>query len=316
MQPPRVTIILPAYQAEAFLGATIRSVRAQTMAAFRVVVVDDGSTDGTVRAAHSAAEGDPRITVISQPNRGAGAARNAGIARAETPYLAFLDADDLWHPTLLDATLDLLDGASDLRMAFPLCHYVDETGAPTGVRSEARQARYSATDLMVDNPIHSGSGVVVRREAMAAADGFDTSLRSCIDLDCWVRVAGGARDVIGCVPEVLVDYRRRAGQITADWRRMRDGWQRTAEKAKAAGHGLTPRQHRAAQARLARTWASTAYEAGDYPTARHLVRRIWTADPAFAATDKLSLIRTAAALASYLPRGLHLRIRHAFNARA
>src|SRR5690606_2092587 len=94
-----ISVIIPAFNAAPFLKWTLDSVRAQTHPATEIVVVDDGSTDGTVDLVCSF--GDDRVRVISQINAGQAAARNRGIREATQPYLAFLDADDLWHPDKL-----------------------------------------------------------------------------------------------------------------------------------------------------------------------------------------------------------------------
>lgn len=106
-RPPLVSIITPAYNAAAFIGETIASVRAQTFDRWEMIVADDGSTDGTADAARAAAQGDPRITVftLETPGRRPAVPRNAALARARGRVIAFLDADDLWEPDKLRTQL-------------------------------------------------------------------------------------------------------------------------------------------------------------------------------------------------------------------
>lgn len=94
-KPPRLSIVVPVYNVEEFLAATLDSLLQQTLGNWEAIVVDDGSTDSSGRIADAFAASDPRITVIHQPNAGLGAARNAGVARARGKYLTFLDSDDL-----------------------------------------------------------------------------------------------------------------------------------------------------------------------------------------------------------------------------
>jgi hypothetical protein len=121
MARPAFSVVIAAYNAEATLGRAIQSVLDQTWPAHELIVVDDGSTDGTAAVARSFGE---RITCIQQPNAGVSAARNAGVARASGDWLAFLDADDWYYPDRLrwhadwlsrDPGLDFLTGDSEYR---------------------------------------------------------------------------------------------------------------------------------------------------------------------------------------------------------
>src|SRR4051812_24229138 len=94
----RISVVVPAFNVEAYLQECLASIAAQTAPDLEVIVVDDGSADGTRAVAEAFAAGDPRFRVISQPNRGLGAARNAGVAAARGTYLAFVDGDDVLPP--------------------------------------------------------------------------------------------------------------------------------------------------------------------------------------------------------------------------
>lgn len=103
---PQVSVILPAYNAEAFLVRAVRSVRNQSFVDWELLIVDDGSADGTAWLARVEAEGDPRIFIYSQQrNMGAAAARNLALDHARGRYIAFIDADDEWLPQKLEAQL-------------------------------------------------------------------------------------------------------------------------------------------------------------------------------------------------------------------
>lgn len=108
MSLPAVSVLMPVHNAVATLRASVASVQAQTLGDWELWLIDDASTDGSGVLAAELAAGDPRIRVLSLPtNRGAAAARNAGLEQARGRYIAFLDADDLWQPDKLAAQLAL-----------------------------------------------------------------------------------------------------------------------------------------------------------------------------------------------------------------
>jgi hypothetical protein len=102
----RVSVVVPLFNKACYIGRALRSIAAQTLSDFEVIVVDDGSTDGGDRIAEGYA--DPRFRVVRQPNSGPGAARNRGASEARAPYLAFLDADDAWRPAFLETGVRIL----------------------------------------------------------------------------------------------------------------------------------------------------------------------------------------------------------------
>src|SRR5689334_24122006 len=107
-QSPTVSVIIPAYNAAAFIGETLDSVFAQTFADFEVIVVNDGSPD-TEALERELARYPEKLRYIKQENQGAAAARNTGIKAARGEFVAFLDADDTWLPVFLEKQLELLE---------------------------------------------------------------------------------------------------------------------------------------------------------------------------------------------------------------
>lgn len=300
---------MPAYDVAPWIAEAVRSVLNQTWPDLELIVVDDGSTDGTgalldALAVEWSGRGR-RIELIHRGNAGSAASRNAALDRVTGEVVAFADADDVWHPELLHRLVGLLRSDSRLAMAFPRCRYVDVDGNPLGQVSPGGRSRYAAADLIVANPIHTGSGVVASRRAVEAAGRFDTGLSSYIDLDFWVRVAGRQPAVIGCVDAVLVDYRRRPGQITGDWRRMRDNRHRLLGKLPRLDITLGRRQRRVMRAREHLYWATLAYKSGALAEARRLLGLAWIAHPGILACDANGRIRTLACAATLLPRPLH-----------
>lgn len=177
MSAPLVSVIVPAFNAEAFVGRTLASLRAQTFRDFEVVVVDDGSTDGTAAIVETVARADPRFRLIRQPNAGVAAARNRALAEARGRYLANLDADDLWRPQFLERTVEALERAGEGAVfAFARTLWIDEHDKllPQGDSRLPRTIDYRV--LLTRNPVGNGSAMLMRTSTVRAIGGYDGGL--------------------------------------------------------------------------------------------------------------------------------------------
>jgi glycosyltransferase involved in cell wall biosynthesis len=175
-----VDVVIPAYNARAYLGEALDSVLAQGVLVGKVVVVDDGSTDGT--AALAAAHGAPVELVAMPHNRGAATARNAGLARCAAEYVAFLDADDRWLPGKLHAQVAALANTPDA--AFAICGvraFVD-----SGLGADERVALLAQQPKVMEGWM--ASALVARRSLFARAGNFAEDLRIGEVIDWFSRV--------------------------------------------------------------------------------------------------------------------------------
>jgi len=175
----RVSVVVPAHDAETTVARAVRSALAQSHVPHEVVVVDDGSTDATGSQVESV-EGPVRL--VRQPQGGPSAARNAGVAATSGEWIAFLDADDAWHPAKLEYQLRHADGAvlvaSDWTREF----------AEPAVSDDVHSSRISTRDILLMNRFQT-STVLLRRSAFDAAGGFDPSLDGVEDWDMWLRAS-------------------------------------------------------------------------------------------------------------------------------
>lgn len=205
--------MIPAYNAARWLAEAIQSVLDRTWEDFEVIVVDDGSTDGT--AAVAARFNDPRVRYIRQQNRGLSAARNIGIRSARGTYAALLDADDRFKPDKL--SLQMTAFHADPGLGMLTCGY--DLIAETGRRLRAERPWLQAPvidlrTLLFWNPMLP-STLLFRKDQVMQVGGFDESLLRYEDWDLPLRLAlAGCR--MGWVREVLLEYRRHDSNMSTD----------------------------------------------------------------------------------------------------
>jgi glycosyltransferase involved in cell wall biosynthesis len=312
--PPIVSVVIPTFNVAPYVVEAVRSARAQTLGPIEVIAVDDGSTDGTAEildtlAADARANGGPPLHVVRQENRGASAARNAGLARASGRYIAFLDGDDRWHPRHLEQSVAALEDNPELDLTFAWYKVIDEQGRSTGLDVRSRDRVLNFEDIVLRGGIASSSLLVGRREAIETIGGFDETLRSNNDLDFCLRLSAVRRDNIGAVREILVDYRKRPGQVTADWRRHADDWKRVIAKAWGHDPDVIVLLLRRAYANKLYWLATEAYRGGKYADAGCLLRQAWRLAPlALAMRPKVLRHTVQYAVLTALPERTHAAI--------
>jgi glycosyltransferase involved in cell wall biosynthesis len=245
-----VDIIIPAYNAAHYLPLTLESVMAQTFEDWRIVLVDDGSTDGTASVvAPYLARLAEKITYIQQENRGLPAARNVAIRASTAEFLALLDADDLWLPNRLAASLAAFAGDPRIGLTYGLITRIDGDGRllntfqgnPTNAEGMIAGAIYRR---MVELPCPT---ITFRRRCIEEVGGFDETMRATEDRDLWLRIA--LRYEVAVVPEVIALYRMSASSMSADADRMLRAQLRFIWKhSGAVGCGFRARQFAMARA--------------------------------------------------------------------
>ncbi len=206
---PQVTVVIPTRDRRSLLLRTLRSALAQEEATLEIVVVDEGSTDGTPAAVEGL--GDERIQLVRHERpRGVAAARNAGIAAASGEWVAFLDDDDLWSPRKLATQLAVAaERAADFTYTGAL--FVSADLEPL-LEREAPAVAELHERIPIANPVAAGgSSVVVRTELARAVGGFDERLEQLTDWDMWWRLADAGRPA-PC-PETLVAYVQHPGSM-------------------------------------------------------------------------------------------------------
>ncbi len=207
-----ISVVIPLYNKQGMVARTLRSVLAQTFRDFEVVIVDDGSTDGSVEEARSVHDG--RIHIVSQQNAGVSAARNRGISEARYDLIAFLDADDEWHPTYLETQYNLYKKYPDC--AVFACNYeFRDAGSEKVIMPRLNMGKLAGVCGVLDDyfdvastsdPPLWTSAVMVRKDMMQSVGCFPVGVKSGEDLLTWARIA--CRGGIAYCRKPLAIYRR------------------------------------------------------------------------------------------------------------
>ena len=186
---PLISVIIPAFNHEEFIGEALDSVLDQTYRNLEVIVVDDGSTDNTKEVLKRYEE---EIKYIYQQNRGVSSARNRGIAISRGEFIAFLDADDIWLPEKLEVQLNLMEGEGSIGLVGCGRYGMDYSGnTMEGLlgKNYSNHVEF-LNQLLIGNIFRGGStGAFVKKECFEKVGLFDESMRFGEDWDMWIRIA-------------------------------------------------------------------------------------------------------------------------------
>lgn len=212
-----ISIIVPMYNTAKTLKDTLQSISQQTFIHWEALLVDDGSTDGSLEIAYKYAKSDERFRVIQQNHAGVSTARNRGIKEARYDWLLFLDSDDWILPRHLEQMTSVL--RSDENLGVVVCGWCYYSSDDYYFHKDIGQQSGDLFPLHARDCPYVIHAYVVKRKIVEAVGGFDTELRTCEDWDLWQRVARTGVQ-FGRVPEVLAPYRIRAGSASTDGRRI------------------------------------------------------------------------------------------------
>jgi cellulose synthase/poly-beta-1,6-N-acetylglucosamine synthase-like glycosyltransferase len=241
---PLVSICLPVHDGESSIAATLESAIGQTYGNTEIVVVDDGSRDGTRAIVEAWIARDPRIRLIAQANRGVAAARNRAVEAARGELIAPLDADDLWDPTKIERQVRRLFEVGD-GTGLVYCWWVtiDDAGVLLDSSPRWQFEGDGADTLLQVNFTGNASVPLYRRRDLVQVGGYDVTLRErdaegSEDLDVALKVAERSR--VAVVPSCLVAYRKRRSSMSLRTDRMWRSHAFVIESARQRRPGLRP----------------------------------------------------------------------------
>ncbi|PSB64029.1 glycosyl transferase [Chroococcidiopsis cubana SAG 39.79] len=269
---PKVSVIIPAYNAMKYLPATLGSLLSQTFDDFEAIVVNDGSFDETEKWVSQIE--DPRVKLICQQNKGLAGARNTGISQATGEYIAFLDADDLWEPSKLEKQVAVLEENPEVGLVYTWVALVDEQGKPTGRIFKNNTEGNVWNQLTQHNIVECGSVPLVRRSCFDTSGIFDSNLPSATteDWDMWLRIA--SRYPFKVLKEPLVYYRQISTSGSRNWKAMEESFHVVIEKAfySAPSELLYLKKRSYGVANLCLAWKCLQSLNKDYKQATHFLQ--------------------------------------------
>ncbi|TCM78957.1 glycosyltransferase family 2 protein [Rhodovulum steppense] len=233
---PSVSVVVPAFNAEKYLEETVHSALGQSVPPIEIIIVNDGSSDGTAKVADQLAATHPEVTATHRPNGGAAAARNTGLSRARGEFILFLDADDRLTEDAIRHHLEVFEQHPDAAMVFGSNNVIDETGTFLGTNPVPQENVTIAELAMRVTP--SQSQCLYRKSALEAIGGYDEAIRYSQDIEANLRLiqVGG----IHSHDRVVMDYRRHQAQSTRKSGRIFPPWHIIVLEKHFGPAGLTP----------------------------------------------------------------------------
>lgn len=295
-EPELVSVIIPAYFAEETIAETLESACSQSYTNLEIIVVDDGSLDGTAAAVERYRALDQRITLIRQPNSGVAVSRNTAIARARGEFIAPLDADDLWRTDKIEKQVRRFrEGGT--RTGLVYCWFAIIDGSSHITAHEARNGGEGDVlrEMCLRNLVGNGSAPLILTKAIREVGGYDPELRArgaegCEDFKLYFRIAEHYEFLL--VPEYLVGYRQLADNMSSNIRAMlrsRD----LCNAELAADHPEYAAEFSQGRMRLMRFMLARSVRFLRFRDAAWLLRRMFQNDPASAFWSLVALVGRA-----------------------
>jgi len=278
---PKASIIVPAFNVEATIAETLKSLQDQSLRDIEILIIDDGSTDRTKEVVAPFLK-DRRIRYVHQANRGLAGARNRGIEEAISDIIGFCDADDLWHPDKARRHVVHFAENPGLGVSYAGSELIDDEGNKLGIRQSPRLKRITAEHVLKRNPIGNGSAAMLRRQALmdiasrtsphTRAYYFDESFRQSEDIECWLRLALITDWKIEGIPGHLTSYRVALSGLSANTDRQLASWGNVINKLRSLHPRFFAQHENAARAYQLRYLARRAISSGDGETATTYLR--------------------------------------------
>ncbi|MFO1257175.1 MAG: glycosyltransferase [Gammaproteobacteria bacterium] len=215
-----ISIIMPCYNAQKTLPETLNSIPRQSYSNWELIAIDDGSKDKTLKLLNDFRDRYPKqVKIISHPNQGQVKSKNRGLEIAQGSFIAFMDADDLWHPQKLNSQLTYMLEHAEIGLCYTNGEYIDEASNHTGpIGINPRLSGQCLHEFLMGNAIVASS-VMIKKEIISQVGYFDESLTACENWELWTRISSISE--IGVIDESLVYYRRHSHNMSHNIEKMK-----------------------------------------------------------------------------------------------
>ncbi|VEP18903.1 Glycosyl transferase [Hyella patelloides LEGE 07179] len=291
MSIPKISVVVPAYNVEKYIEAALLSLESQSFKNFEALVVDDGSIDKTPEIVESFCAKDSRFKLLRKPNGGLSSARNYGIRHARGEYIALLDGDDVYNSEKLANHFAWLISSPQIGVVYSASQAIRDDGTPTFMRLSGKPIkRNPLAALLCKNFIGHGSNAVFRRCIFDEIGEFDETLRSCEDVDYWLRIAATRKWRFHREPSVQCFYRVRPSGLSFNVQEMKSNQLRVIIAACKRNPELTNHLLPTAYAYMNRYLARLCLTSGDTDSAKNYINRAWHCDHTIFLQDPRSLL--------------------------
>ena len=282
MNTPKISVVMPIYNVEAFVEAAVQSVLDQSFTNFELICVDDGGSDRSMDIVRSFA--DPRIRIVCQKNRGLPGARNTGIANARGQFVALLDSDDIWHRDKLTLHYIHLTANPDIGVSYAGSRMIDRNNTVLGVAMRPKTGRVDSREIICRNPVGNGSAPFLRRSALELAKfphptdhgrdcWFDEDFRQSEDIELWTRLSVKHDVVFAGIEGLLTDYRIIPGALSANVVKQYLSWTKMLRKLRSYAPEFVAKHGDTAAAYQLRYLSRRSLQLGNFELARDFLRK-------------------------------------------
>ncbi|NOT63961.1 MAG: glycosyltransferase [Acidobacteria bacterium] len=216
--PPKVSVVIPMYNAAPYLAETLQSIFVQTLQDYEILAIDDGSTDETLSLARSY---EPRLQVFTQKNSGPSAARNLGFRHAQGEYIAWLDSDDLWHPELLETQVAFLDQHPNVGLVYAESWIMMQEGTNRIITDKVGYTVNPGLKLLLYGDCIPTNTIVMRRSCYETIGDLNESLIRAEDHEYLMRISYHFE--LAGIARPLAYYRFRPHSLVGDNRDINRG---------------------------------------------------------------------------------------------
>ena len=305
MTTPMISVVMPIYNVEAFVGAAVQSVLDQTFKDFELICVDDGGSDRSIDIVRTF--DDPRIRIVHQANRGLAGARNSGIAHARGEFVALLDSDDIWDRDKLMLHFIHLRSNPHVGVSYAGSRLIDANGEPLSVSMQPKIGEVTARDIICRNPVGNGSAAVLRKSELDKAAfmhpstvgrkcWFDEEFRQSEDIELWTRLSVKHGVRFAGIDGLLTDYRIIPGALSANVVKQYLSWTKMLRKLRSYAPEFVEEHGDTARAYQLRYLARRSLQLGNFELARDFLRKAVGLQPRIIAEEPRKTAITAAAI--------------------